>query len=370
MGIRRSFEYAVLGFVFVASSYEAAISSTLAMLWGSLAVAATTAALVAGLYWAHNHSQEYPEWMKPGAERQLYFAAFVIVTGIISSVVYYLTTPQRTLETATSEVLVGFFFTVFAWGSLSAYRKERRRLTELGEGAGPMPSYSIIPYSWSRYLFISLMAVTGGLAVIYTMGLASYFYPANTLVVFMKNSNSNLVLLPYTLAAAIGGFAGYRISKARWMVEGMFVWLVGWGFWMGSLFGLLGAQQANLFHDTGRTAELVNVACVAVGIAAGYALTKTEWYDDWKTRFLFNNGVIGGGTKSVSASGMQELMSAESAAHRALQSLSPKDAAALYDALEGKKISELTDLEFAERLELAESPSNGVRKQVKTHNTK
>ena len=358
MSARRTLEYAVLGLILAGSSYAAAVSSAPMTRWSSLGVAVFAAALAAGLHHAHGRGQEYPEWMRPGARRQLYFVAFVIMSGVISSAVYILTTPQETPETVTSEALAGFFLTVIAWGSLSAYRKEKRRVADLGEGAGPMPTYSIIPYSWSRYLFISLMAVTGGLAVIYTMGLASYVYPTNPLVASLMNSNSPTVTVPYVLAAAIGAYAGYRISRTKWMVEGMFVWIVAWGFWMGSLFGLLGAQQANLFHDSGRTAELLNMASVAVGVAVGYALTRTKWYGGWKGQFLFDNGALSSGD----GASIRAYMTSRSAADRALRGMTAKEEAALYQSLEEKEISELTDLEFAERLELAETlPDDGSR---------
>ena len=95
----------------------------------------------------------------------------------------------------------------------------------------------------------------------------------------------------------------------------------------------------------------MSAASVAVGIVTGYALTKTGWYGGWKTRFLFNNGVLSDGD----GANMQTLVSTEKAAHRALHALAPTEEVELYQALESKKISELTDLEFAERLQLAES---------------
>lgn len=356
--IRRYLEYILLGLIFAASSYEAAISSAPVIRWSSLSMAAVAAAFVAGLHWAHLHNQEYPEWMKPGFRRQLYFVVFVIASSAISSFAYYMANPQQFLEIVTSEVLVMLFTAAFAWGSLSAYRKEKRRVAELGENAGPAPFYPVFPYSWGKYIFISLMSVTGGLALMYVMSLANSLYPTNPSVAFVLNSNSILVAVPYLPAIAIGGLAGYVISKSRWFTEGMFVWIVAWGFWLGSLFSYMAVQQATSFQSTPPLALSVSAASVAAGIVTGYALTRTEWYVGWKTQFLFNNGVLGAGDSA----NMQTLMSTESAAHRALRTLSPTEEVELYQALESKRISELTDLEFAERLELAESLPGNRRK--------
>ena len=192
----------------------------------------------------------------------------------------------------------------------------------------------------------------------YVLSLANFLYPTNPSVAFLLNSNSILVAVPYLPAIAIGGIAGYAITKSRRFIEGMFVWIVAWGFWLGSLFCYMVVQQATSFQSTPPLALSVSAASVAVGIVTGYALTRTEWYEGWKTQFLFNNGVLG---DSDSAS-MQTLMSTEKAAHRALHTLGPTEEVELYQALESKKISELTDLEFAERLELAESLPGNKRK--------
>lgn len=357
MTARRYLEYAILGLIFVASGFETAISSAPLARWGSLSMAAVAAAFVAGLYWARRHGQEYPEWMKPGARRQLYFVVFIVASSIISGFAYYLANPQQSLEVVTLEVMVMFFMVAFAWGSLSAYRKEKRRVAELGEeAAGPTPFHPVFPYSWAKYIFISLIAVTGGLGWLYVFGLVNALYPTNPTVAFFMNSNSVLVAVPFLLTTAIGGLAGYQISKTKWMFEAMFVWLVAWGFWIGSLFGYMAVQQATSFQSTPLVAIPVSMASTAAGAAVGYALTKTERYDEWKTQHLFNYGVLG---DSNSAS-VRDLASSRRAADRALRGLTPKEEAALYQTLERKEISELTDVEFAERLELAEGlPDNG-----------
>ena len=355
VSVRRYLEYIVLGLILAASSYEAAIVSAPVMRWSSLFMAAVAVAFLAGLHWAHRHGREYPEWAKPGARRQLYFVVFIIASSLVSGLAYYVANPQQSLEIVTSEALVMIFATAFAWGSLSAYRKEKRRVAELGEEAGPAPFYPVFPYSWAKYLFISLMAVTGGLAWFYAFGLVNALAPTDSSVMFFMNSSSILAAVPYLLTTAIGGVAGYRISRTKWMFGAMFVWLVAWGFWVGSLFVYMAVQQATSFQSTPLIAVPVSAACTSAGAAVGYALTKTELYRGWKTQLLFNYGVLGEGDSSVSPADMQELVSAERAARRALQGLSAKEEAALYSALEGKEISELTDVEFAERLELAES---------------